>query len=287
MFSCTGISTVYRSFRFFIVGLAVGSSTVAVYAPYAFAELPQQIVLRYLAALPHDQHAYTQGLLWHNGYLYESTGQYGASSLRKVEPKTGNIVTRIDLPTQFFAEGLALIGDSLFQLTWRENVCFVFDKNTFEQTGQFAYPGEGWGLTFDGKHLIKSDGSNSLQFIDPKTFRVARRVAVFDRERTRAVPVQNLNELEWIRGEIWANVWQTTRIVRINPRTGNVIGWIEMSPFVPKEHSDDLHDRVLNGIAFDPEANHVYITGKYWKVMYQFLLQVPNVPVPNVPVPNE
>ena len=241
----------------------------------SFAELPERIVLRHIATLPHDPHAYTQGLLWDEGFLYESTGQYGESSLRRVEPKTGTPTARVDLPRQFFAEGLALVDDSLFQLTWRENVCFVFDKKTFELTGRFQYPGEGWGLTYDGRHLIMSNGSNTLQFIDPKTFRLQRRVEVFDRQRPRPEPVRNLNELEWIRGEIWANVWLSTRIARINPRNGNVIGWIEMAPYVPEEHQGDRHDRVLNGIAFNPETNDVYITGKYWKVMYQFRLEVP------------
>ena len=240
------------------------------------AELPDQITLRYLATFPHDVRSYTQGLLWHGGFLYESAGQYGESSLRRVELKTGNITARLDLPRQYFAEGLALVGDSLFQLTWRENVCFVYDRQTFQRTGQFQYPGEGWGLTYDGRHLIMSDGSHSLRFLDPKTFRVQRRVDVFDRKGNWPQPVRNLNELEWIRGEIWANVWQTTKIARIAPRTGNIIGWIEMESFVPEALRGDLHDKVLNGIAFDPEHNHVYITGKYWNVLHQFLLEVPD-----------
>jgi len=255
--------------------LAIGLLTVGFCVPHSQAELPANITLRYVTTFPHDPSAYTQGLLWHDGYLYESAGQYGESSLRKVEPRTGIVTERVDLPRQFFAEGLALVDDSLFQLTWRNNVCFIYDIKTFQRTGHFQYPGEGWGLTYDGKHLIMSDGSNNLRFLDPKTFALQRRIDVFDRMERRPVPVRNLNELEWIRGEIWANVWQTTRIVRINPRNGNVIGWIEMASFVPEEHRNDLHDRVLNGIAFNPETNHVYITGKHWKVMHQFLLEVP------------
>ena len=241
----------------------------------ARAELPEQITLRHLATFPHDNTSFTQGLLWDDGYLYESAGHYGKSSLRRVEPKTGKVLARFDLPRQFFAEGLTLVDDLLYQLTWQENVCFVYDKKTLQFKGQFQYPGEGWGLTYDGKHLILSDGSNALRFYDPKTFKIQRKVDVIERKKTRPEPVRNLNELEWISGEIWANVWQTTRIVRINPKNGNVIGWIEMAPFVPEEHRGDTQNRVLNGIAFDPATNHVYITGKYWAVMHQFQLEIP------------
>ena len=242
----------------------------------SYAQLPEQITLRHTATFPHDKLSFTQGLLWDGNSLYESAGQYGASSLRRVEPKTGNIVDRVDLPRQFFAEGLALVDNSLFQLTWRENVCRVYDKKTFQLTNAFHYPGEGWGLTYDGKQLIMSDGTSTLRFFDPKTFRQQRKVDVTDSiQKRRPEPVRHLNELEWIHGEIWANVWQTTRIVRINPKTGNVIGWIEMERYVPEEHRQDTQDCVLNGIAFDPATNHVYITGKYWNVMHQFLLEVP------------
>ena len=260
--------------------LTVFCLTLGIFLPSSFgsvfgAELPEQIVLRHLATFPHDRGAFTQGLLWDDGFLYESAGQYGESSLRRVEPQTGKIMARADLPPRVFAEGLALVDDSLFQLTWQENVCFVVDKKTLQLKGQFQYPGEGWGLTYDGKQLIMSDGSPVLRFLNPKTFQPAHRITVTDSQNRRRVPVGHLNELEWVRGEIWANVWMTTRIARINPRSGNVIGWIEMAPYVPQEHREDTQDRVLNGIAFDPATNHVYITGKNWNVMHQFLLEVP------------
>jgi len=246
------------------------------FAEQSFAELPEKLPLRHLATFPHDKNSFTQGLLWDDGYLYESAGQYGASSLRRVEPKTGNVTARVDLPRQFFAEGLALVENSLYQLTWQENMCFVYDKKTFQLTGRFQYPGEGWGLTYDGTHLILSDGTNVLRFYDPKTFKLQRRLNVLDTtQKRRPEPVRHLNELEWIHGEIWANVWMTTRIVRINSQSGQVIGWIEMTPFVPEEHRGDSQNCVLNGIAFDPATNHVYITGKYWNVMHQFQLEVP------------
>jgi len=259
------------------VKLVVFLLALGTFLPFSLAsELPEQIVLRHLATFPHDDRSFTQGLLWDDGVFYESAGQYGESSLRRVEPTTGKVTARFDLPPQFFAEGLALVDDLLYQLTWREQVCLVYDKKTFQLKGRFQYPGEGWGLTYDGKHLIMSNGTNVLRFLDPKTFREQRRVTVTDGiGRSRPEPVRNLNELQWIRGEIWANVWTTTRIVRINPRNGNVIGWIEMAPFVPQEHRGDTQNAVLNGIAFDPANNHVYITGKYWNVLHQFLLEVP------------
>ena len=261
-----------KSITFFIC-LAMG-----IFPLFSFAELPEKIVLKHLATFPHDKHSFTQGLLWDDGHLYESAGQYGESSLRRVDPKTGNITARFELPRQVFAEGLALVDDSLFQLTWRENVCFVYDKKTLQPKAQFKYTGEGWGLTYDGKQLMMSDGTNTLRFYDPKTFRLQRTVNVMDSiGKRRPEPVRNLNELEWIHGEIWANVWTTTRIVRINPKNGNVIGWVEMAPFVPEEHRNDTQNRVLNGIAFDPATNHVYITGKYWNIMHQFQLEVPEL----------
>ena len=264
--------------RFFIAYLSCPgllAVCLGIGIPFSFAELPEQITLRHLATFPHDKNSYTQGLLWNDGVLYESAGHYGQSSLRRVDPTTGNITARIDLPRPFFAEGLALTGDSLYQLTWKENVCFVYDKKTFQPKGQFQYPGEGWGLTSDGKQLILSDGTNTLRFYEPKTFKIQRKVDVLDKKKPRPEPVRNLNELEWVCGEIWANVWQTTRIVRINPKNGNVVGWIEMASFVPAEHRNDTQNCVLNGIAFDPATNHVYITGKYWNVLHQFQLEIP------------
>ena len=243
------------------------------------AELPEQIVLRHLVSFQHDNKAFTQGLLWDDGFLYESAGQYGESSLRQIDPKTGEVKAQVKLPSQFFAEGLALVGDSLFQLTWRENICLVFDKKTLQFKRQFPYAGEGWGLTYDGKDLILSDGTNTLRFLDPKTFKLKRKVEVLDSiQKRKPEPVCSLNELEWICGEVWANIWTDTRIVRINPKNGNVIGWVEMATFVPPEHSNDKQNCVLNGIALDPATNHIYITGKYWRVMHQFKLEIPDTP---------
>ena len=276
--------TMLRNIHWLIASLAMGfvPSSLGAELPERLvsfslaAKPPEQIVLRYLATFPHDHTAFTQGLLWNDGYLYESTGQYGQSTLRRVEPKSGKVTARAHLTPQFFAEGLALVGDSLFQITWRENTCFVLEKATFQKKGEFRYPGEGWGLTSDGESLIMSDGTNVIRFFDPQTFKPKHKIEVVDTPKNqRPVPIRNLNELEWIRGEIWANVWQTTKIVRIDPKKGNVLGWIEMAPFVPPEHRGDTQNCVLNGIAFDPVTNHVYITGKYWNVMHQFQLEIP------------
>lgn len=237
----------------------------------------EPLVLKTVDVYPHDNKAFTQGLVFDNGFLYESTGNYGSSSLRKIEPATGKILMNLPLPKQYFAEGLELIDDKIFQLTWQEKTCFVYDQSTFRLIGQFYYTGEGWGLAFDGEHLILSDGSAVLRFFDPKTFRQKRKLDVTDRDAKtkKTLPVKNLNELEFIRGELWANVWQTTKIVRIDPKTGNVIGWIDCSGFVPKEYEKEHRapaferNNVLNGIAFDPATNHVFITGKNWSVLYK------------------
>ncbi len=230
------------------------------------------------ATLPHDSRAFTQGLFYEDGYLYESTGGYGKSTLRQVEPATGKVVRRISVPRQYFAEGLERVGDRLFLLTWREGYCLVFDKNTFELKENFRYSGEGWGLTFDGKHLIMSDGSSFLRFLDPKDFEQKRRIQVTNKDARskKSAPVEKLNELEFIRGEIWANVWQTNNIVRIDPKSGDVIGWIDCSVFVPERYKAELttgptrmRDNVLNGIAFDPATGKVYLTGKNWPVLYE------------------
>ncbi|GHT09899.1 glutaminyl-peptide cyclotransferase [Planctomycetales bacterium] len=238
------------------------------------AELPPKIVLTPVASYPHDEKAFTQGLFFFDGFLYESTGQYGQSTLRKVASQTGQVLAHIDIPKRYFAEGLALADGKIYQLTWQEKVCFVFDLTTLKKTGDFHYKGEGWGLTFDGKDLIMSDGTSTLKFLDPATFKTKRKINIFDKSVSPIKSaIQNLNELEYIHGEIWANVWQTTKIVRINPQTGQVIGWIEMSAFVPQQHKGDTQNCVLNGIAFDPATDNVYITGKNWDVMYVLKLE--------------
>jgi len=246
--------------------------------------LPLVLNLKTLATHPHDSRAYTQGLAYEDGFLYESAGQYGQSTLRKVDPKTGTVLMNVTLPQQYFAEGMDIVGDKIYQLTWREGRCFVYDKKTFQKVKEFQYSGEGWGLAYDGERLILSDGSATLRFFDPATFKQKGRINVSyrDSKTKKSVPVTNLNELEFIHGEIWANVWQTPQIVRINPKNGDVIAWINLINFVPepfkRDHLGPGGDNVLNGIAFDKATDRLFITGKNWPVMYE--IQIVREPSP-------
>lgn len=219
---------------------------------------------------PHDPEAFTQGLLFHGGKLYESTGRYGESSLREVELETGRVVRKVDVPAQYFAEGLALLDGKLHQLTWQQGTGFIYDLAGFQQTGTFPYDGEGWGLTTDGRSLILSDGSNVLRFIDPETHEVRRTLDVKDGGEF----IHQLNELEWVRGEIWANVWHDERIARIHPETGRVIGWLDLSGILPDATRGDP-EAVLNGIAYDAENDRIFVTGKLWPLIFE--IRVPDL----------
>ena len=218
-----------------------------------------------IATFPHDTSAFTQGLVFADGQLYESTGLNGESSLRRVDIATGKTLQRIDVPNEYFAEGLALVGDELLQLTWQHKLGFVYDRKTFKQKRTFSYTSEGWGIAYDGaSRLVMSDGSDTLTFLDPKTFAPLKRLRVQDAGR----PVSNLNELEWIEGELWANVWQTDRIARISPNTGDVNAWIDLSTLFPPAQRMPPAD-VMNGIAYDKATRRIFITGKKWPRLYQ------------------
>jgi glutamine cyclotransferase len=218
-----------------------------------------------IATFPHDTTSFTQGLVFADGELFESTGLSGESTLRRVDIKTGKTLQRIDVPKQYFAEGLALVGHELLQLTWQHRLGFVYDRKTFKQTRTFTYDTEGWGIAYDGaSRLVMSDGSDTLIYLDPKTFAAAKRLPVRDAGR----PVTNLNELEWIEGEIWANVWQTDRIARISPATGEVNAWIDLSSLFPRAERTPPADE-LNGIAYDRATRRIFITGKKWPWLYQ------------------
>ena len=222
---------------------------------------------RVVATYPHDPSAFTQGLVYADGVFYEGTGLYGRSSLRRVDPPTGQVQQKVDLAPSYFGEGVALVGETLYQLTWKEHTAFTYDRHSLAATGQFTYTTEGWGLTYDGRSLIMSDGSNTLYFRDPVTFEETGRVQVFD----GATPVTLLNELEFIDGEVYANVWQTERIARIDPQTGRVTAWIDLTGLRPPQTD------VLNGIAYDAGQDRLFVTGKLWPYLYEIALVPPPI----------
>ena len=217
---------------------------------------------------PHDPEAFTQGLIYHEGVLYESTGLYGASALRRVELQTGRVLQQVAVPREYFAEGLTLFQGRLFQLTWQAQKGFIYDQQSFRQAGEFSYTGEGWGLTHDGESLIMSDGSHQIRFLDPATFQVRRTISVNDQGR----PIQRLNELEYIRGEIYANIWQTDRIVRIDPASGRILGWIDLAGLLSSQDRRREVD-VLNGIAYDEANDRLFVTGKLWPKLFEIRLR--------------
>ncbi|HEY6218295.1 MAG TPA: glutaminyl-peptide cyclotransferase [Pyrinomonadaceae bacterium] len=213
---------------------------------------------------PHDSNAFTQGLILMDGKLLESTGEEGHSSLRRVELETGKVLKKVDVPLPYFAEGIAVLNGKVYQLTWQHHVGFIYDAQTFERTGQFNYTDEGWGLTTDGQSLILSDGSSRIRFINPADFKVTRTINVID----RSTPVDQLNELEYVNGEIYANVWHDNRIATIDPQSGHVTSWIDLNGLMPEGELQD-QEAVLNGIAYDQANNKLYVTGKLWPRLFE------------------
>jgi glutaminyl-peptide cyclotransferase len=218
---------------------------------------------RVVHVFPHDSEAFTQGLVYRDGLFYEGTGLNGRSTIRKVKIETGQVMQLQKLDSQYFGEGIAILNDTLFQLTWQSGIAFLYDRMTFTHTGTFSYTGEGWGLTHDGRRLIMSDGTATLRFIDPASHKEISRLAVRDGGK----PVLNLNELEYIKGEVFANVWQTDRIARISPKTGEVTGWIDLKGLLPA--SEQAPDAVLNGIAYDAAGDRLFVTGKLWPKVFE------------------
>jgi glutaminyl-peptide cyclotransferase len=213
---------------------------------------------------PHDSNAFTQGLILADGKLLESTGEEGRSSLRNVDLQTGRVLKKVDVPEPYFAEGIALLNGKIYQLTWQHHVGFIYDAQTFEKVGQFNYTGEGWGLATDGQSLILSDGTNRIRFLDPNDFRVTKTITVLD-GRT---PIDQLNELEYVQGSIYANVWHDNRIAIIDPQNGHVTGWIDLAGLMPEGELQD-QEAVLNGIAYDQTNNKLYVTGKLWPRLFE------------------
>jgi len=219
---------------------------------------------RVVRSYPHDRQAFTQGLIYLDGHLYESTGLEGRSSLRMVDLETGRILAFKDVPAQYFAEGLTNWGSTLIQLTWQNHLALVYDRATFKFLRSFHYDGEGWGLTQDGHSLILSDGSANLRFFDPATFKETRRITVRDGNTL----VTQLNELEYIHGQIYANIWHSDRIARISPTTGKVLGWIDLSGLLPASEKSTA-EAVLNGIAYDAAHDRLFVTGKLWPRIFE------------------
>jgi glutamine cyclotransferase len=215
----------------------------------------------------HDREAFTQGLVFDDGVLFEGTGLNGHSQLRKVDLKTGNVLQEHKLPDEFFGEGITIYKDRIVQLTYQSNVGLVYDKNSFEMLREFHYPTEGWGITHNDKYLIMSDGTPMLYFLDPETFEQVNRKMVFDRDK----PVWGLNELEYVEGQIYANVWPTNRIVRIDPETCKVVGWIDMEGLLSLTNPTGAED-VLNGIAYDAANGRLFVTGKFWSKLFEIKL---------------
>ena len=220
---------------------------------------PYQVIRSY----PHDRQAFTQGLVFDEGFFYEGTGLHGRSSLRRVDPASGRILKEINLEPSYFGEGITVFGDRIVQLTWQSHVGFVYDKTSFRLLRTFAYPQEGWGVTHDGKRLIMSDGTSVLHFLDPNDYREIGTLSVHD-ERG---PVMGLNELEYVQGVIYANVWPTDRIAVIHPRTGRVEAWLELKGLLGKTDSQGVD--VLNGIAYDGRGDRLFVTGKLWPKVFE------------------
>jgi len=211
-----------------------------------------------IKSCPHDPHAFTQGLEYYDGYLYESTGRSGQSTLRRTVLETGAVLNQVSLPPEYFGEGLTIFRGKIYQLTWLSKIGFIYDVRTFRRVGEFRYNSEGWGLTHDDVSLILSDGSNKLQFIDPASFKTVRTLEVY----AESVAITNLNELEYINGEIFADIWHSPRIARIDPRSGQVLAWIDLASVIAR--SEHEPEDVLNGIAYDDKRRRLFVTGKDW-----------------------
>jgi glutaminyl-peptide cyclotransferase len=223
-----------------------------------------QYTFKIVHTFPHDSSAFTQGLEYHDGFLYESTGLEGRSSLRKVRLETGDVLQHTDLPSKYFGEGITIFKGEIVQITWQSHAGFVYDRNDFRLLRQFSYPGEGWGLANDGHEIFMSDGTSQIRVLDPATLEEKRRFAVHDGNKQ----IKELNELEWVEGEIFANIWQTDRIARISPKTGEVLGWIDLAGLLSPIYQLQP-GAVLNGIAYDPEHKRLFVTGKLWPKIFE------------------
>jgi glutamine cyclotransferase len=249
-----------------ILGAAMVSTVAA--QPTPITPVAPIRAFEVVAEYPHDPDAFTQGLILVDGQLYEGTGLNGASELRLVDLQTGDVLESHRLSDEFFGEGITVFGDKIYQITWQTQTAFVYDRETFEQIGTFTYDTQGWGLTHDGTSLVMSDGSDQLYFRDPETFEVTKQVSVRDGDNA----ISLLNELEYIDGVIWANVWRTNLIARIDPETGVVIDWLDLTALTEDVLATGQRIDVLNGIAWNPETGTAYVTGKFWPILFEIQL---------------
>lgn len=221
--------------------------------------------VRVVRSYPHDRQAFTQGFEYHDGKFYEGTGLEGRSSVRLEDLASGRVLRHADIPKPFFGEGITVLEGRIVELTWLSHVGFTYRQSDFQRTGEFQYPGEGWGLANDGKHIYFSDGTSSIRILNPSSLKETRRITVHDGKQE----ITMLNELEWIRGELWANIWQTNRIARISPADGKILGWIDASGLLTPEDSTAQPVDVLNGIAYDAVHNRIFLTGKLWPKIFE------------------
>lgn len=250
-----------------LTSLAALTAPTAAGAAPADAGLPVSTV-KVVKSYPHDPGAFTEGLFFKDGFLWESTGLKGRSSIRKVKLETGDVVMETRLPAEIFGEGIADWGDRVIGLTWTDGIGYVLDMGTLKLWRKFSYAGEGWGLTQNGKELIMSDGTPELRFIDPVSFKETRRVRV----TAGGKPVEKINELEWVEGEVLANIWQTDRIARIDPASGKVTGWIDLTGLMPERNPEAQGEDVANGIAYDAKTKRLFVTGKMWPKLFEVQL---------------
>ncbi|MDA3915279.1 glutaminyl-peptide cyclotransferase [Oleiagrimonas sp.] len=245
----------------------VGTLALLAFAGTCWAAIPVY-GYKVVHVYPHDTSAYTEGLFYRHGFIYESSGHFGTSTLRKVQLDTGKVVQLRHVPPQYFGEGIVAWKNRLIQLSWKSGTGFVYDLDSLKPLRHFSYSGEGWALTANSKHLFMSDGTPVLRILDPRTLRQTGQITV----TADGVPVENLNELEWVKGEIYANVWLSNRIARIDPANGHVLGWIDLSGLLDTSRLQDPVNDVLNGIAYDARHNRLFVTGKCWPKLFQIRL---------------
>jgi glutaminyl-peptide cyclotransferase len=248
-----------------------GDPTAPAPSAHAQAEIPLY-TYKVVASYPHDTGAFTEGLFMQDGFLYEATGNVGESSIRKVELATGKVLQKRDIPAPYFGEGIIAWQGQLYELTWRHQKGFKYDLATFASKGEWTYPGEGWALTTDGRRIFMSDGTSEIRTLNPDTLAEIGRIKV----TLSGAPVDQINELEFIKGEIWANIWMTDRIVRIDPATGKVVGTVYLGGLLNEADRGNSQPDVLNGIAYDAAGDHIYVTGKNWPKLYEIKVEKSN-----------